>query len=305
MTPSADTGSTQAHALRGALFALAGAFLFACMDTSIKYLAALYPAPVIVGVRYVVLVLLMLAVLAPTQGMGLVRTRRTGMALLRAGCLASGSLFFALALQRLPVAEATAILFLSPLIVVVLARPVLGERVGALGWGATLAGFAGVLLLVRPGASLEAGGIMLAGAAAVATAMYQLLSRVLASTETTLALLFYTALVGAIAFGPAAAWLWQGPVPAPLLCALFVAVGVLGGLGHFLFTAAHRLAAASTLAPVLYAQLVWAGMLGWLAFGHVPDAASIAGMGVIAGAGALAAIRSRLAARALERASEA
>lgn len=302
MTP---TPPAPHHAMRGALYFLCGVFLFACMDTAIKYLAVRYEAPLVVAVRYVVHCLLMVLVLAPTQGARLLRTTRTGLVLVRAACLVAASLLFALALQRLPVAEATAILFVAPLLVVMVAGPVLHERVGAAGWAAVIAGFGGILLIARPGGDLDPVGIALALATAAATATYQLLSRLLATTETTLAMLFYTALVGAVVFGALAPWFWDGTRPGLLDAALFLGTGVLGGVGHFLFTAAHRHTAASALAPLQYSQLVWVGLLGWLVFGDVPDGLAIVGMCVVAAAGAAVAVRSRLAARALERASEA
>jgi drug/metabolite transporter (DMT)-like permease len=286
------------------MFSLAGLFLFACMDAIIKYLTAHYEPPLVVAVRYIVHCLLMVLVLAPSQGRKLVQTQRTGMVLVRAACLAAGSLFFALALQRMPVAEASAILFLAPMLVAVIAGPLLHEHVGGLGWAAVVVGFSGVLLIARPGGGLDVTGVVLALGAAATTATYQLLSRLLVSTESTLAMLFHTALVGAVAFGLAAPWFWGGERPTPLLLVLFLSVGVLGGVGHFLFTTAHRHAPASTLAPLQYLQLLFAGLLGWLVFEHVPDGLSILGMGIVAMAGALIALKSRLAARALERASE-
>jgi drug/metabolite transporter (DMT)-like permease len=293
------------HDARGALYFLCGVLLFAFMDTITQYLAARYPAPLIVGVRYLVHCLLMVLVLAPTQGAKLVRTRRTGLVLVRAACLATGSLLFALALKRVPVAEATAVLFVAPLLVVMLAGPILRERVGAAGWASVVAGFVGILLIAHPGGTLDAAGVALAFGAAGTTATYQLLSRLLAGTETTLALLFYTALVGALVFGASVPWLWSAAQPSTPDVLLLMSLGVLGGFGHFLFTAAHRHAAASTLAPLQYSQLVWVGLLGWAVFGHVPAGLSILGMVIVAAAGAAVAVRSRLAARALERASEA
>src|SRR3546814_4905581 len=107
-----------------------GIFLFACMDTTTKYLAARYPAPMVVALRYIVQCLLMILLLAPTQGRKLIQTQRTGLALVRAACLATASLCLTLALQRMPVAEATATEFLSPMLVVLMAGPALRERVG-------------------------------------------------------------------------------------------------------------------------------------------------------------------------------
>ena len=285
------------HSIRGALLFVLGVFLFACMDTTIKYLAAIWAVPVVIATRYVVHCLLMVVLLAPTRGRELLRTQRTGLVLVRAGCLAFASLLFGLALQRMPVAEATAFLFVAPLIVVVLGAFVLGERVGTLGWLAAVAGFLGILLIARPGGGLDPVGTALALGTACCVSAYGLLSRVLARTETTLAMLFYTALVGAVAYSLLAPWFWGGPAPTALQVALFAGTGVCGGVGHFLFTAAHRDAPASTLAPLAYAQLVFAALLGWIVFGHVPDGIAILGMGIVIAAGVMVALKARLGAK--------
>ena len=292
------------HPLRGALLFLVGLLLFACMDVTTKYLAASYDVPLIVAVRYIVNCLLMVVLLAPTHGRHLVETQRTGLVVLRAGCLAVVSVLMGLALQRIPVAEATAINFLAPMLVVLAARPLLGERIGVVGWVAAIAGFGGVLLVARPGTGLNLAGIGFALSAVGANVGYQLLSRVLATSERTIALLFYTALVGAIVFGLALPWFWGGPAPGVRVVLLFVSLGVYGGLGHFLFTAAYRHAPASMLAPMSYLQLLWAGLLGWLVFGHVPDALSLCGMAVIAGSGLAIAVKSRRAAVEVEAVAE-
>jgi drug/metabolite transporter (DMT)-like permease len=236
----------------------------------------------------------MVVVLAPTYGTKLVRTQRIGLVLVRGACLAAASLFMGLAFQRMPVAEATSIVFLAPSIVLLIARPALGERIGTFGWVAALVGFAGVVMVAHPGSGLEPLGVALAGGAVVVTAAYQLLSRVLASTERTMSLLFYTALIGAVVFGISAPWFWDGRVPRLVDILLFVSLGVYSGVGHYLFTAAHRFAPASTLAPIGYVQVVWAGVLGWLVFGHVPVPLSIAGMAIIIASGALIAFRPSL-----------
>jgi drug/metabolite transporter (DMT)-like permease len=223
----------------------------------------------------------------------MVRTQRTGLVLLRAVCLATASLLIALALQRMPVAETTAITFLAPILLVGVAGPLLGERTGWVGWIATLAGFAGVLLIVRPGSGLVASGVILTLCAVGTNLGYQLLSRVLAATETTFALLFYTALTGSILYALALPWFIEDTAPSLLEAVLLLSLGVYGGLGHFLFTAAFRYAPASVLAPLNYIQLLWAGLLGWLVFGHIPDPVSLLGMGIVAGSGVLVALKTR------------
>ena len=284
---------TADHPLRGTLLFVTALLLFACMDATTKYLAASHAVPLIVAVRYIGNLSLMVVLLAPTHAREMVRTQRTGLVLVRGLSLAVVSLLVGFAFQRMPVAETTAINFLAPMLVVLVARPLLGERIGPLGWTAAILGFAGVLLIVRPGSGLDPIGIAFALLAVGAGVVYQLLSRVLAATEQTLALLFYTALTGTTLFGLALPWFWEARPPSLLEALLFGSLGVYGGLGHFLFTAAYRHAPASLLAPMNYLQLLWVGLLGWCVFGHVPDGISLLGMCVIAASGILVALKTR------------
>ena len=290
---SPDPASGTAHPFRGVLLFVAALFFFACMDATTKYLATLYNVPLVMAVRYVVNSLLMVAIFAPNQGRRMLATQRTGLVLLRAGCLVAASLFFGIALRHVPLAEATAIIFLAPLLVMLLAGWVLQERVGALGWAAAAAGFLGVLLIVRPGGDLDPIGVGCALVAAAVIAAYQLLSRVLAGSEETVALMFWATLAGSVFFGASLPWSWTGAAPTWEQGLLFVSLGVTGGLGHFLFTAAYRHTPASLLAPVNYLQLLWAGLLGWAVFAHVPDALTIGGMSIVAASGILSALKSR------------
>ena len=290
-----DSGRTMIPSgpLRGILLFVASLLLFACMDTTTKYLAARHDVPLIVAARYLGNLLLMLAFVAPRHGRALVRTQRTRLVVVRALCLAVSSVLVGLALQQMPVAETTAINFLAPMLVVVAAGPVLGERVGWIGWGAAIFGFVGVLVIVRPGSGLETLGVVFALAGVAANMGYQLLTRMLVVTESTIAMLFYTALCGSIIFSLALPWYLTGQLPPPFELLLFLSLGLYGWLGHFLMTAAYRHAPASLLAPTNYLQLVWAGLLGWIVFGHLPDAISTLGMAIIAVSGIAVALHSR------------
>ena len=285
-----------------ALFML-GIFLLACTDTITKYLAALYPALLVVAMRYVGQLVLML-LMAPAHGRSMLQTRRTGLVLFRATCLAAASLTLTLALQRMPVAETSAIVFLFPILVILLAGTVLREHIDPTGWLAAIAGFIGVLLIARPGSGLDALGVAFALLSAVFNAVYHLLSRVLARTEQTMALMFYTGLVGTVCFGLTLPWYWPEYLPPLTHLALFCCTGLLAGTGHLLLTAAHRHSPASALAPMLYVHLIWAALFGWLVFSHVPDGFGILGMLIIAAAGALVALKSRLASRSMLQAAK-
>lgn len=282
-----------AHPVRGALLCIAALALFACMDTTTKYLTQTHEVPLIIGVRYLGNLLLMVAFLGPTHGRQMVRTQRTGLVWVRAFCLAVASLLIGFALQRMPVAEVTAITFLSPILLVAVAGRLLGERVGWIGWAAALGGFAGVMLIVRPGSDIVTSGAVFVLGAVLLNLGYQLLSRVLAASESTFALLFYAALAGSILYGLAMPWFIEDRAPSLFEAALFASLGLFGGVGHFLFTAAFRYAPASLLAPLNYLQLLWAGLLGWLVFGHVPDVLSLTGMAIVAGSGVLVALKTR------------
>jgi len=282
-----------ARPFRGIALITGAVSLFACMDVTTKLLVAEYPAPVVVAVRYIVQCLLMVVLLMPRSGRQMLHTRRTALVWVRAASLAATSLVVALAFRRLPVAEATAIVYLSPLLVVMVGGLVLRESIGRVGVLAAIAGFVGVLLIARPGSGLDPLGVALALAGALMIAGYQLLSRVLAATESTLALLFYAALFGSILYGLMVPWFLEGLAPTMLQLGLFSSLGVTGGLGHYLFTAAHRYAPASSLAPVMYVQLLWASLLGGWVFGDVPDGLSLLGMGVIALSGVAVVIKSQ------------
>lgn len=292
-TSSHTTIKLQHNALKGFLLAAAGLFLFACMDSTTKYLTTHYNVPFVVAMRYIVHFLLMVMILAPRHSAQLVHTQRTGLVIARAVVLTIASLCMGMALHRMPLAETTAINFLAPTLVALLAGSILDEKIGGWGWAAIATGFIGVLLIARPGGGLDAIGIMFALGAAAANATYQLLSRLLASTEKAIALLFYTALVGSIIFGIALPWFWENEAPSTLEVILLLSMGASGGLGHYLFTLAYRHAPASILAPMTYLQLLWAGLLGWIIFGTIPDNMSLMGMAVVAASGLIIAFKSR------------
>lgn len=284
---------TAHHPVRGALLCVAALLLFACMDATTKYLSASHEVPLIVAVRYLGNLLMMIVVFAPHHKWEMVRTQRTGLVLVRALCLAMASLLIGLALQRMPVAEMTAITFLAPILLVGIAGPLLGERVGLIGWLATAGGFAGVLLIVRPGSGLPMSGVVFVLCAVVCNLGYQTLSRILATTEKTAALLFYTALVGSILFSLGLPWYLEDAAPSWFEVVLFASLGIYGGLGHFMFTAAFRYAPASLIAPLNYLQLLWAGLLGWIVFDQMPDGLTILGMTIVALSGAMIALKTR------------
>ena len=295
----AGTSSTQQRPFLGVLLVVAATMFFASMDSTTKYLTMRYNVPMVMAIRYMVHCLLMVLILGPSQGRRLVRTNRPFLVFIRSFSLVAASLFFGTALQRMPVAESTALIFLAPILVVLVAGPLLKEKIGLVGWLAAGLGFLGVLLIVRPGAGLNPVGLLCVLLTVAANVAYQLLSRILAGSEGTLTLLFHSALVGTACFGVLLPWSLAGWPPPAFHLLLFLVIGCLGGMGHFCFTLAYRFCSASQLAPINYMQLVWASFLGWAVFQHVPDALSLTGMLIVMASGLMIAMKARLAERRL------
>lgn len=280
----------EAHPLRGVSLLLAALFCFALLDATSKHLSQTYAVPFLVWARYSLHCLLMLVFLAPSLRWRLVATRRPGLQVLRALLLVAVTGFAMAAFRVMPLAEATALLFVTPLLVALLAGPLLGEQVGGRRWLAVLVGFAGTLLVVRPGSGLSAEGIGYAMTAAGCYCLYQIQTRQLSPTENTVTMLFYTALVGTVVMTVGLPWFWSPIAPGPVDALMIASLGLYGGTGHFLLIRAFRHARASTLSPFLYTQLIWATLLGWGIYGQLPDALGFTGMAVIAGSGLLVAL---------------
>lgn len=279
--------------LRGVALFTAAVVFFACLDATAKHLSRDWPIGVLAWGRYLGHWLLMTVFLAPTWGRRLIRTRRPVAVSARGALLVLITLLMMAAFKRMPLAEATSIMFASPLLVALAAGPFLGERIGALRWAAILVGFAGVLLLTRPGNGLDTIGVLCTLIAAVANTAYQLMTRKLIATEHPVTMLYITALIGAVGLTLALPLLGPLHTPTWLETLQFLSLGFFGGCGHYLFTRAFREAPASLLSPLMYTQLIWAGLFGWQFFDNIPGGAALAGMGVICVAGIMIALDGR------------
>jgi drug/metabolite transporter (DMT)-like permease len=285
----------QTHsALRGILLIVAAVILFAIADTTGKHLFSIYSIIAVAAVRYLVNFVLLLVLLWPRHRGALWATQKTGMVVARGLCLVLATLTMSYALKLMPVGEAVSILYISPFLVMLLAGPLLGERVTPAMWVGAVAGFIGVLMIVRPGGGLDPLGVFLMLINAGLATAYHLMTRYLAKTETTIAMLFHSALSGAIIFSVLSFVMVDTFAPTAKDFSLMLLLGALATVGHFLFTAAYRHAPASLLAPVNYLHLVFAGVLGFVVFGHVPDVYAVIGMAAIAVSGFATALRVHL-----------
>ncbi len=285
------------HALRHALplFVLAGLCL-ASLDATAKFLVRDHPVLLVVWARYAG----QMAVVTPyawhRAGHGFWRTTRLSAQLVRSLYLVIATGCFFTGLRYLPLAEASAITFMAPLFVVALSLPMLGERPTRPRIVASLAGFAGILLLVRPGApALHPAAVLLVGAA-LANALYQLATRKLRD-ENPQTMLFYSALVGTLLVTAALPFALEASTVSWRDGGLLVLSGVLAGVGHGLLIAAFGRAPAALLAPFTYLQIGWAVVYGMLVFGQHPDGWSAVGIGIVVGSGVLLALWERRFAR--------
>lgn len=275
------------HIPPSAVLMIAGAVAcFSVSDSIIKALAARHPVPLLVWARWSFQVLAMLIWLAPIMGTRMVHTRQLPMQLARGVLLIGSSLCFMTALKYMPLADATALNYMTPTLVIVLAIVFLRERLTLPRIAFVVAGVAGMLMIVQPGAEIFRGASLLALASAACYSVYQITTRMLAGEDPRVTL-FYPALVGAGLM--TVVWPWFGSrIDVPWTdVALMAAIGVLGTIGHFLFILAFQRAPASALTPFTYIHLVFATLIGWVAFGDLPGALTFAGMALIAGSGLL------------------
>ncbi len=292
MTFDADTAAPRTErALRGVALAVGAIFLFALADTVGKHLAMLYAVTLVLAVRYTINLALITVIMWPRHGAALWHANRPALMILRGLCLALASISLLLALRVMPVGEAIAIIYISPFAVVLLADRLLGEKVSMIGWLGAIGGFIGILLIIRPGSGLDPWGVALTLLNAACATCYILLTRILTRTEATMSMLFHTALVGAVIFSLLAVFSLDGRVPVLRDAGLMLALGALAAAGHLMFTSAYREASASLLAPVTYMQIVFAAILGWVVFDHVPDGWALTGMSMIILSGVLVAVR--------------
>lgn len=251
-------------------------------DAFAKSLVVAYPAIEILCVRYVVQTVFLSALFARDLR-ALVSSTRIVLQTVRGLILVLQIGAFYVGLRFVPLADATAILFVAPLFVVALSAPILGERVPRTHWLAVLVGFLGALFVIRPGSETFQLAALFPMAAAGLFAVYQIMTRVLGRTEAPRTTLFFTFLVGTVLTTAVAPLSW---VPPAGIDWLFLATtGLFSGLGHFFLIKAFTAAPASTVSPLSYINLIWATILGLAIFREVPDPWTILGAILIVGGG--------------------
>jgi drug/metabolite transporter (DMT)-like permease len=276
-----DAAQRRQIPLRGILYMLATAVItFPALNASVKYLADEYSLVQIIWVRSVIHLLWMVVLFMPGLGLKLFATRRLGLQLTRSLLQLISLVTFVVGLLYIPMTTATTIFFTGPLLVVALAVPLLGERVGVRRWMAVLVGFVGALVIIRPGADSMDWATLLILASAFFYALYQILTRRAADYDDFRVSAVYTILIALVVSSVAVPFYWETPI-GWLDWLVFGGLGILGGLGHLFVIKAYEHAPASVIGPFDYGQLIGATIIGYLVFAEFPDLWTWAGAAII------------------------
>jgi drug/metabolite transporter (DMT)-like permease len=274
-----------------ALLLLSGIFL-GTSDATSKYLSATLPSIEIAWIRFLIFLIIMVPAMVPGSPLFALRTQRPAMQIMRGVALLGSSLFFISGLRFLPIAEASATAFVSPLLVTALSIFFLAEKVGLRRWLATAAGLIGVLIILRPGTSAFHPAAFFPVVSALGWACCLIMTRQMSGQERAMVTMTYSAIVGFAILCALVPMVWVTPTWHDILFGTII--GLTSTAGQWIVVLALRYAGASVLAPFSYLQLLWVTLLGFLIFGEVPDAWTVAGAAVIVASGLYTAHRERV-----------
>ena len=287
----------------GALCAATSVIFFSINDVAIKFLSGGYALHQVVLIRSLIGLLIIVTIIAPlTTGRNIARTKKLKMHMLRGLCVVVANMTFFLGLAAMPLADAVAIFFISPLVITLFSVLFLGEVVGPRRWAAIAVGFIGVLVMMRPGTASFQIASLLPLVAAICYAGLHTLTRRIGSTESAATMAFYIQImfiivgvlfgliVGDGRFGdqsdPSLAFLfraWSWPLPGDYPIFLTIGAGI--AIAGYLISQAYRVAEASFVAPFEYLALPMSVILGMVVFGEYPGGWDYFGMALILGAG--------------------
>jgi drug/metabolite transporter (DMT)-like permease len=286
-----DPSIARDRPLRGITLMLAALAFFSCSDAASKLMTTAIPAVEVTWLRFCVFSLLMLGTAVITRRVHALRSRRSSLQILRALGVLGSSIFFITGLSFLPMAEATAISFASPMIVTALSIPILGEVVRWRRWSAVAVGLLGVLIVVRPGVGAFDPAAIFPLLSAFSWAVALVVTRKMSSADGPLVSLTYAAGVGLLVTSALVPFTWVTPGWREI--GLGLVTGGASTVAQWLVVLAFQQAPASVLAPFSYSQLVWSGLLGYGIFGNVPDRWTLAGATVVIASGLYTAHRER------------
>ena len=289
------TSAGPSHPLNGAMLMTAAMLVIPLVDGLAKYLSVDY-SPLFLGwARYAVASGIVLPFAAARGGRRMFPTEQLAAHTLRTVFLVIGMTLYFLAVARIPLATVSSAYFVGPIVAVALAVIVLKETLTARKMLSLALGFAGSLVILKPGATIEP-GIVMAFGAGLFFALYMIATRQASKDSDPLPTLAFQCVFGTLLLTPQAIWSWSTPAPADLI--FFAGLGIFSAVGHLLSIAAFRLADASTLAPLVYIELIGAAAIGYFAFHEIPGPSTLIGAGLIVAAGLILIVRSRRTAAA-------
>lgn len=271
------------RSLKGIALATLSAVLLTTNDAISKYLVESFPLGQVICLRQAATLLVIVPYLMFVTGWGALRVGSWPGQLTRGSLFIVGSVLMVAGLSVLPLATVITLVFVSPSFIAALSWPLLGERVSPNRWIAILGGFAGVVIVMRPGAAGFEWALLLPVACAMSNSLRDIVTRRLARTETSIGILFWSTMIVMTACLTTAPFGWKAPDATA--AAWFVAVGMFNAGAHFFLIEALRIAEAAVVAPVRYTALIWATLMGYLVWREVPDGWVIAGATVIIASG--------------------
>lgn len=288
--PVAQAPARSDQPLRGILLLMGSTVFLASSDAMAKYLTRTLPPVEVAWLRFAMFVLIITP--AVLMNPRVLRAARPGLQAMRGLGMLASSLFFITGLHYLPIAEAAATAFIAPVFVTALSVALLSEKVGKRRWAATIVGLCGVLVVMRPGTAAFHPAAILPLLSALAWACTLIATRLISGADRVVTTMAYAALVGFLALSAAVPFYWVAPTWTEVM--IGGAIGVAATMGHWIVVLAFRYADASVLAPFSYSQLLWVTLLGYAAFGEIPDLFTFVGAGIIIASGFYTAHRERM-----------
>ena len=284
-----DDQKSPEHRFVALAFLLIATLCFGFGDTLAKLLVQEVPAIEANFLRSVVVVALVVPYTFRKAGRDVLKSRHPWLQFTRGALVVVASIIFISGLQFLPIADASAINFVWPLLITLFSIPLLGEKVGIRRLSATLVGFIGMLLIVRPGSAAFQWAAIYPLGAAVLWALASVLARKIAANDRGETTIVWSALISLLVSGLLLPFIYVQPSLNALMLGLVI--GLVSAIGHSVLIYAFERAPASTLAPYTYIQLVWAALFGYLVFGTIPDSWKFAGASLIVASGIYTAHR--------------
>ena len=277
-----DPALPQSNPLRGIAWMLATMVMFSCINATAKTLTQTLPVVEVVWARYFFQMLLLVLFLGRRLP-SIAATGKLKLQITRSLLLLSTTALFFTGLASIPMADATSVMFVAPILVTALSLPLLGERVGPRRWVGVAIGFLGAMIIIRPGLGVAQTAILFPLAAACIHSLYQISTRFLSRTDSTMTTLFYSASTGAVIMTIAVPFYWV--TPSIFEMALMVAIGLFATFGHYCLIRAFEDASPAIVSPFQYTNLLWATLLGYILFSDLPDMWTITGALIIASSG--------------------